>query len=182
MGTMASQITGVSIVCLSIFSGADQRTHQSSASLAFVMGIHRWAMDSSHKGLHLMTSSCYCYTNDAKPLIAWTNGDLSVRSSEYYLRTIHKTTIAINQKITQWCSFFLSIVYNPFLYCANPPMTVGFPQQRPVTLSFDVFFDLRLNKRLSKQSRHRWFETPSRSLLRHCNYTVLRNDFGMMFQ
>ena len=34
---------------------------------------------------------------------------------------------------------------------------------------FDVLFDLRLNKRLCKQSRRRWFETPSRSLWRHCN-------------
>ena len=43
------------------------------------------------------------------------------------------------------------------------------PSQRPATRSFAVFFDLRLNKRLSKQSRHRWFETPSRSLWRHFN-------------
>ena len=35
----------------------------------------------------------------------------------------------------------------------NPPVTGGFPSQRPVTRSFDVFFDLRLDKRLSKQSR-----------------------------
>ena len=35
--------------------------------------------------------------------------------------------------------------------------------------SFDTFFDLRLSKRFSKQSRHRWFEMPSRSLWRHCN-------------
>ena len=41
--------------------------------------------------------------------------------------------------------------------------------QRPVTRSFDVFFDLRLNKRLSKQSWGWWLETPSRSLWRHCN-------------
>ena len=39
----------------------------------------------------------------------------------------------------------------------------------PVMRSFDVFFDLRLNKRLSKQSRRRWFETLSSSLWRHCN-------------
>ena len=52
----------------------------------------------------------------------------------------------------------------------NPPATGGFPSQRPVTRSFDIFFDLCLNKRLSKQSRRRWFETPSRSLWRHCNY------------
>ena len=51
----------------------------------------------------------------------------------------------------------------------NPPVTGGFPSQRPVTRSFDVFFDLRLNKRLSKHSRRWWFETPSRSLWRHCN-------------
>ena len=41
--------------------------------------------------------------------------------------------------------------------------------QRPVTRGFDVFFDLHLNKRLSKQSWSWWFETPSRSLWRHCN-------------
>ena len=44
-----------------------------------------------------------------------------------------------------------------------------FPAQRPVTRSFDVFFDLRLNKRLSKQSWGWWFETPPWSLWRHCN-------------
>ena len=43
------------------------------------------------------------------------------------------------------------------------------PAQRPVTRSFDVFFDLLLNKRLSKQSWGCWFETPLRSLWRHCN-------------
>ena len=44
-----------------------------------------------------------------------------------------------------------------------------FPAQKPVTRSFDVFFDLGLNKRLGKQSWGWWFETPSCSLLRHCN-------------
>ena len=46
--------------------------------------------------------------------------------------------------------------------CAeNSPVTGEFPTQRPLTRSFDVFFDLRLNKRLSKHSRDRWYETPS---------------------
>ena len=40
--------------------------------------------------------------------------------------------------------------------------------KRPVTRSFDVFFDQHLNKLLSKQSRRRWFWTSSRSLWRHC--------------
>ena len=57
----------------------------------------------------------------------------------------------------------------PTLCEGNPPVTGGFPSQRPVTRSFDVFFDLHLNKRLSKQSRRRWFETPSHTLWRHCN-------------
>ena len=54
--------------------------------------------------------------------------------------------------------------------CAgNSPVPGEFPTQRPVTRSFDVFFDLRLNKRLSKQSWGWWFETLSRPLWRHCN-------------
>ena len=44
-----------------------------------------------------------------------------------------------------------------------------FPTQRPVTQSFDVFFDLRLNKRLSKQSWGWWFDTLSCPFWRHCN-------------
>ena len=42
MSAMASQIAGISIVCSAFCSGADQRKHQSSVSLAFVRGIHRW--------------------------------------------------------------------------------------------------------------------------------------------
>ena len=54
--------------------------------------------------------------------------------------------------------------------CAgNSPVTGDFPAHRPVTRSFDVFFDLRLNKGLSKQWRSWWFETPSRPLWRHGN-------------
>ena len=49
-GTMASQITSLRIVYSTVYSGADQRKHQSSASLAFVRGIHRWPMNSPHKG------------------------------------------------------------------------------------------------------------------------------------
>ena len=49
MSVMASQITGVSIVCSTVGSGADQRKYQSSASLALVQGIHRWPTYSLHK-------------------------------------------------------------------------------------------------------------------------------------
>ena len=50
MSAMASQITSVSIVYSTICSDADQRKHQNSASLAFVGGIHRWPVNSPHKG------------------------------------------------------------------------------------------------------------------------------------
>ena len=55
------------------------------------------------------------------------------------------------------------------LCAGNSPVTGEFPSLRPVTRIFDVFFDLRLNKRLSKQSWGWWFQTPSCSSLRHCN-------------
>ena len=55
-------------------------------------------------------------------------------------------------------------------FCAgNSPITGEFPTQRPVTRSFDVFFDLCLDKPLSKQSCGWWFGTPSCPLWRHCN-------------
>ena len=50
MSAMASQITSLTIVYSSVYSGEDQRKHQSSVSLAFVWGIHRWPANSPHKG------------------------------------------------------------------------------------------------------------------------------------
>ena len=64
MTTMASQITSLTVVYLTVYSDADQRKHQSSASLAFVWGIHRDRWIPRTKGqlrgkcFHLMTSSC----------------------------------------------------------------------------------------------------------------------------
>ena len=50
MSTMASQITSLMIVYSTVYSGADQKRHQSSTSLAFVRGIHRLPLNSPHKG------------------------------------------------------------------------------------------------------------------------------------
>ena len=49
MGAMASQITSLTIVYLTVYSGADERKHQSPASLAIVRGIHRRPVNSPHK-------------------------------------------------------------------------------------------------------------------------------------
>ena len=51
MGAMTSQITSLTIVYSTVYSDADQRKHQSSASLTFVRGIHRWPVISPHKWL-----------------------------------------------------------------------------------------------------------------------------------
>ena len=66
------------------------------------------------------------------------------------------------------------------LCAGNSPVTGEIPSQRPVTRSFDVFFDLRLNKRLSQQPWGWWFETPWRSLWRHYNaFTKLVHGITM---
>ena len=62
------------------------------------------------------------------------------------------------------------------LCAGNSPVTDEFPSKRPVTRSFDVFFDLCRNKPMSKQSWGWWFETPSCPLWRHYNvhWTTVR--------
>ena len=64
------------------------------------------------------------------------------------------------------------------IYAGNSPVTGEFPPQRPVTRSFDVFFHLRLNKQLSKQS----FETLSRPLWRHCNDMVIFDALRLIWR
>ena len=50
MSTMASQITRLTMVYSTVYLGVDQKKHQSSASLGLVRGIHRWPVNSPHKG------------------------------------------------------------------------------------------------------------------------------------
>ena len=78
--------------------------------------------------------------------------------------------------IVVWLSYFMMTPSNwnvslQALCAGNSPVTGECPSQRPVTRSFDIFFELHLNIRLSKQSRCQWFETPLRSLWRHSNVT-----------
>ena len=77
MSTMVSQITSLTIVYSTVYSGTDERKHQSSTSLAFVRGIHWWPVNSPHNGpvtwkmfpfddlimkLFLFTSLCFFKT------------------------------------------------------------------------------------------------------------------------
>ena len=72
--------------------------------------------------------------------------------------------------LTPWWRHQMETFSALLAICAgNSPVPGKFPSQRPVTRSFDGFVDLRLNKRLSKQSWGWWFETLSYPLWRHCN-------------
>ena len=85
-------------------------------------------------------------------------------------------------ELSSWDALYMHAYHKPWwrhqmetlsallvLCVGNSPVTGEFPSQSPVTRNCDVFFDLRPNKRLSKQSRRRWFEMVSRSLWRPGN-------------
>ena len=93
----------------------------------------------------------------------------------YFTRSCGKTSYRrVNRSpavhTATWWRHQMEAFFALLALCAgNSPVTGEFPSQRPVKRSFDVFFYLPQNKRLSKQSRRRWFETLSRSLWCHCN-------------
>ena len=138
MSAMASQITSLAIVYSTVYSRCRSKKHQSSASLAFFREIHRWPVNSPHKG------------------------PVTRKMSSHYLNQWWLDYWRI------YASLGLSELTWPISLTADGLWSLLL-SQRPVTRSFDVFFDLRLNKRLSKQSWGWWFETPSRALWRHCN-------------
>ena len=105
----------------------------------------------------LITSSFWC-------------GEISSR----YVRTWQVTikhwieAALIRKNLKSWWRHQMETFSALLALCSgNSPVTSEFPSQRAVTRSFGVLFYLRLNKRLSKQWRRRWFETSSRSLWRH---------------
>ena len=86
MGAMASQITSLTIVYSTVYSGADQRQHQSSASLVFVRVIHRWPVNSPHKGL--VTRKMFSFD------------DAIVKGGQFGLLVIHSKRIKWKQLST----------------------------------------------------------------------------------
>ena len=89
-----------------------------------------------------------------------------IKKSTYICNTFAKT----NVWRWSWWRHQMETFSALLAICAgNSPVPGEFPTQRPVTRSFDVYFDLRPNKRLSKQPWGWWFETLSCSLWRHRN-------------
>ena len=94
-------------------------------------------------------------------ICAWMNGWVNNReASDLRSHRAHYDVIMMYQKLPTLLPERNEII-------GNSPVTDKFPSQRPVTRSFGAFFDLHLYKRFSKQCRRGWFETSSRSLLRH---------------
>ena len=168
MITIASQITSLTFVYSIGYFDADQRKHQSSSSLAFVWGIHRnrWILrikgQSRGKCFHLMTSSWSISRYIRVCIRAWGT---------------HKCTefMPWANSLTPDFSFGMMTLSNGNIFRATGPLCGEFtgpgefPAQRPVTRSFDVSFDLRPNKRLSKQPWGWRLETASWSLWRQYN-------------
>ena len=126
MSAMVSQLTGVSSVCSTVCSGADQR----KTSKLCVTGL--WGESVGHRWFPSQKAS----------------------------------------NATWWRHQMETFSALQAICAGNSPVPGEFPTQRPVTRSFDVYFDLRPNKRLRKQSWGWWFETLSPPLWRHRNENI----------
>ena len=91
----------------------------------------------------------------------------------YHLYVHHSMFFENAVFITRWRHQMETVSALLAICAGNPPVTGAFPAQRPVTRSFDVFFDLHLNKRLGKQSWGWWCEMPSRPSWRHFNALMI---------
>ena len=101
MSAKASQITSLTIVYLSVYSGVDQRKHQSSASLACVRGIHLWPVNSPYKGR--VTRKMFPFDDVIKTQCVWFDNmkDMLVQTSSYTWR-YHECVIDHMLSILIW--------------------------------------------------------------------------------
>ena len=95
-----------------------------------------------------------------------------------YVTNIRSASWCCDDDVIKWKHFPR---YWPFVRGIDRS-PVGSPHKRPVARSFDVIYDLHLKKRLSDQSRRRWFEKPSHSLWRHCNHPEVSMQISICIQ
>ena len=143
----------------------------------------------SHTARHLMfhfenkprISNTFIHTRYVLVVIQLTTGTLRILHLNHYATVLNMPCLAAicdkifypQFSIFPWWRHQMETFSALLALCAgNLPASGEFPAQRPVTRSFDVFFDLCLNKRLRKQSRGWWFETLSCPLWRHRNASL----------
>ena len=142
--------------------------HIASDLLCFVVVSRMGTLPMYFRITPMVAGNSYDFCNLSKhPSRIWQIHNINLlelqQNKTFFVQPLSKP----NDDVIKWKHFLL---YWPFVRGINrSPVTGEFPAQRPMTRTFDAFFDLRLNKRLDKQSWSWWFETPSHPLWRHCN-------------
>ena len=138
--------------------------------------VHDVIMKTKHAKTFYLSYEIYHYETNKSSfceilVIAWLPSRQPVAKISSICPHFHHT----HDDVIKWKHFprYWPFVRGIHRWPGNSPVNGEFPTQRPVTRSFDVFFDLHPNERLSKQSWGWWVETLSRSLWRHCNATDL---------
>ena len=206
MGPISSQITSLTIVYSIVYSDADQRKHQSSASLAFVRGIHRGPVNSPHKWP--VKREMFPF-DDVIMFQFHQNTDHLLNTTVIFIRCRHILAAVTPNKSHRDLRHLTYISAKYKFSVTSVTLTAGstgviylillhdsghtsehddvikwkhFPRYWPCVWgihrwplnthhksqwrrAFDVSIELRLNKRLSKQSRRRWFDMPSRPFI-----------------
>ena len=127
LGAMASQITSIKIAYSTVYSGADQRKHQSSASLAFVRGIHRSLLNSPHKGP--VTRKIFPF--DDVIIITWTN------DGPVY-RHIHASCSPSEQRRRLTYSIWLYFAEIPGAWCSMGYPSEVRPKSREISFTHNL--------------------------------------------
>ena len=135
-----------------------------------------------------MTPSCEQIVMSKTQIITLSGAEIGILQAE------HGDTMAVVGRgpyVARSSTANMMTLWNGSIFCVsglcawNSPVIGKFPSERPARQSFDAFCDLHIEKQLSKQSQGWRFETPSRSLRRHCNevinnavfcFPVLRNN------
>ena len=161
MSAMASQITSLNVVYSTVYSGEDQRRHQSSASLAFVRGIHRWPVNSPHQGpvtrkmfplddviMWVLKMIKIVVRFWAFLITFWAIMVSNLWNFAYILFELALHCLVLGLVCKLWWSSHLPWRRHwPFARGIHrSPVNSPHKGQR----SFDVFLDLQLNKQLSK--------------------------------
>ena len=167
--TMTSQSVVIRRMLNSFFKLA-LGIHQSSASLDLSGWNQRWIPSQMASNAESV-SMPWCHHNQL---------DLP-RSTDNEIAIYRNTNIHLGPPLLIWITWWrhqMETFSALLALCAgNSPVSGEFPAQRPVTRSFDVFFDLHLIKWLSKHPRGWWFETLSHPFWRHCNELRLGHGF-----
>ena len=138
MSAMTSQITGVSFICSTVGSGADQRKHESSASLAFVRGIHRWPVNSPHKR-RVTRSKCFHHYDPSleQQITRWSFQPIRSRLSHGRSLTFVSWTDPWMSRSAPWLVWYLVGGFQTGIHPAwplrpqNPIPGHSWPTERP---------------------------------------------------